>query len=99
VLTHGSRPSIEEEHAVTDPEATDADRQEQAAAAAPTGPELADEVAPLADDVPEADGIEQQLTATPGSSSARRPADPEADEFDVLEQQAAVPADEDDQRS
>ena len=80
---------------MTDPEATDADRQEQAAAAAPTGPELADEVAPPADDVPEADGIEQQLTATPGAASTLRPGDPEADEYDVLEQQAAVPPDED----
>ncbi|MEU2349593.1 hypothetical protein [Modestobacter sp. NPDC049651] len=84
---------------MTDPEATDADRQEQDTAVAPTGAELADEVGPLADDVPEADGIEQQLTAAPGSSTTRRPGDAEADEYDVLEQQAAVPEDEDDLRS
>jgi hypothetical protein len=87
-----------EEHHMTDPEATDADRQEQQQLATPPVPELADEVAPPADDVPEADGIEQQLSAVPGSTGAPRAADPEADEYDVLEQQAAVPADEDDVR-
>ena len=83
---------------MTDPEATDADRQDQQVTASPSGPELADEVTMPADDVPEADAIEQQLTATPGTSSTLRDADPEADEYDVLEQQAAVPADEDDVR-
>jgi hypothetical protein len=83
---------------VTDPEATDADRQEQHQLATPAVPELADEVQPPADDVPEADGIEQQLSAVRGSTGGRRDADPEADEYDVLEQQAAVPADEDDVR-
>ena len=83
---------------MTDPEATDADRQEQQQLATPPVPELADEVASPADDVPEADGIEQQLSAVPGSSGDRRAADPEADEYDVLEQQAAVPTDEDDVR-
>ena len=48
--------------------------------------------------MPEADGIEQQLAAVPGSAGGLRDADPEADEYDVLEQQAAVPADEDDVR-
>jgi hypothetical protein len=98
VITHGTAPSTEEEHAVTDPEATDADRQEQDAAVAPSGAELAAEVGPLADDVPEADGIEQQLTAAPAGSGTRSPAAAEADEYDVLEQQAAVPDDEDDLR-
>jgi hypothetical protein len=83
---------------VTEPEAPDADRQEQQQLATSPAPELADEVDPPADDVPEADGIEQQLSAVPGSSGGRRDADPEADEYDVLEQQAAVPADEDDVR-
>ena len=83
---------------MTDPEATDADVQEQQQLATPPVPELADEVAPPADDVPEADGIEQQLSAVPGSSGGRRTGDPEADEYDVLEQQPAVPADEDDVR-
>ena len=57
---------------MTEPEATDADRQEQQQLATPPVPELADEVAPLADDVPEADGIEQQLSAVPGSSGGFR---------------------------
>ena len=83
---------------MTDPEATDADRQEQRRLTTPPVPELAGEITPLGDDVPEADGIEQQLSAVPGSTGALRTADPEADEFDVLEQQAAVPADEDDVR-
>jgi hypothetical protein len=83
---------------MTEPEANDADRQEQAATLAAGGPELADEVAPPADDVPEADAIEQQLSATPGGPAAIRDADPEANEADVLEQQAVVPVDEDDLR-
>jgi hypothetical protein len=87
-----------EEHPVTDPEATDADRQEQQQLATPAVPELADEAAAPADDVPEADGIEQQLSAVPGSTGGFRGGSVEADEYDVLEQQAAVPADEDDVR-
>ena len=83
---------------MTDPEANEADRQEQAAAVTGGGPELADEVTPPADDVPEADAIEQQLTATPGQAGGVRAADSEANEADVLEQQAAVPDDEDDLR-
>ena len=83
---------------MTEPEATDADRQEQQQTATPPVPELADEVAPLADEVPEADGIEQQLSAVPGSSTGFRGGDVEADEYDVLEQQAPVPVDEDDVR-
>ena len=83
---------------MTDPEATDADRQEQQQLATPPVPELADEVTPLPDDVPEADGIEQQLSAVPGSTGGRPGSAAEADEYDVLEQQAAVPADEDDVR-
>jgi hypothetical protein len=83
---------------VTDPEATDADRQEQEQLVTAPAPELADEAGPLADDVPEADGIEQQLSAVPGATSGFRGGDPEADEYDLLEQQATVPTDEDDDR-
>jgi hypothetical protein len=83
---------------VTDPEATDADRQEQQQLATPPVPELAEEVTGVADDVPEADGIEQQLSAVRGSTGSPRGGIVEADEYDVLEQQAAVPADEDDVR-
>ncbi|GAB3345510.1 hypothetical protein [Modestobacter lapidis] len=83
---------------MTEPEANDADRQEQAATVAPGGPELADEVIPPGDGVPEADAIEQQLSAAPGRSASVRAGAPEADEYDVLEQQTDVPADEDDVR-
>ena len=83
---------------MTEPEATAADRQEQHRLASPPVPEQAGDVQPPADGVPEADGIEQQLSAVPGSSGTPRSAGAEADEFDVLEQQAAVPADEDDVR-
>jgi len=83
---------------VSDPGSTDADRQEQQRLATPPVPELAAEAVPPADDVPEADGIEQQLSAVPGSTGGGRGGAGEADEFDVLEQQAAVPADEDDVR-
>ena len=83
---------------MTDPEATDADRQEQQRLATPPVPELADEAAAPADDVPEADAIEQQLSAVRGSTGGARGGSAEADEYDVLEQQAAVPVDEDDVR-
>jgi hypothetical protein len=83
---------------VTDPEATDADRQEQQQLATPPVPELAEEVTPFPDHVPEADGIEQQLSAVPGSTGGPRGGVVEADEYDLLEQQAVVPADEDDVR-
>jgi hypothetical protein len=76
---------------VTEPEANEADLQEQLEPAVPPAPELADEVAPPPDDVPEADAIEQQLSAVPGTADGLRPADPEADEADVLEQQTGVP--------
>ena len=83
---------------MTDPGATDADRLEQQRLTSPADPELAGEVRPLADDVPEADGIEQQLAAVRGSTGGTRDTVAEADEFDLLEQQAAVPVDEDDVR-
>lgn len=83
---------------MTEPDATEADRQEQQESVSPGGPELADEAAAPADYVPEADGIDQQLSATPGRRTSLRNADPEADEADVLEQQTAVPDDEDDVR-
>ena len=83
---------------MTEPEADDADRQEQAAALAPGGPGAAEEVTPPGDAVPEADAIEQQLSASPGGPAAFRAGAAEADEYDVLEQQAVVPDDEDDLR-
>ena len=83
---------------MTDPEANEADRQEQEEPVVPPAPELADEAEPPPIDVPEADALEQQLAATPASSTRLRDADPEADEADVLEQQTDVPDDEDDLR-
>ena len=83
---------------MTEPEANDADRQEQATPVATGGPGLADEVIPPGDAVPEADAIEQQLTTTPRGSAAVRPGAAEADEYDLLEQQVDVPDDEDDVR-
>jgi hypothetical protein len=76
---------------VTEPEANEADLQEQLEPAVPPAPALADEVVPPPDDVPEADAIEQQLSAVPGTADGLRSADPEADEADVLEQQTGVP--------
>ena len=78
--------------------ATDADRAEQEALVDP--PEVAiagDAEAPPAD-VPEADALEQQLVARPrGTGAPVRPVgDREANEADVLEQEADVPVDEDD---
>ncbi|WP_199589303.1 hypothetical protein [Blastococcus sp. TF02A-26] len=79
--------------------ANDADRAEQEALLEPVAPATAGDAAPVGDDVPEGDALEQQLAARPGE--AGRPATVggvEADEADVLEQQADVPVDEDDLR-
>jgi hypothetical protein len=86
------------ETAVTEPNATEADRQEQEVPVTPGAPELADEATAPGDEVPEADGIEQQLSAVPGGSTGLRRTTVEADEYDVLEQQAAVPVDDEDLR-
>jgi hypothetical protein len=84
---------------VTDPaNATDADRAEQEALVDP--PEIStagDARAPSAE-VSEADALDQQLVARPrGTGAPQRPiGDHDADEADVLEQQADVPVGEDD---
>ena len=79
-------------------EATDADRaeQEDLLEAAPVT-SAADATGP-AEGVPEADALEQQLSARPGEAgSPLRPVgDREANEADVLEQETDVPVDEDD---
>jgi hypothetical protein len=84
---------------VTDPgTSTDADRAEQEAPADPPAvTSAADATAPGAD-VPEADALEQQLSARPGEAGRplRPVGDREANEADVLEQEADVPLDEDD---
>jgi hypothetical protein len=58
----------------------------------------AGDAAAPAEDVPEADALEQQLAARPGEAgSPLRPVgDREADDADVLEQEADVPVDDDD---
>jgi hypothetical protein len=78
--------------------ATDADRAEQEALLEPPAPATAGEADAIGADVPEADALEQQLAARPGESgSPLRPVgDREANEADVLEQEADVPVDEDD---
>ena len=62
---------------MTEPEATDADRQEQQQLVTPPVPELADEVAPLADDVPDGETGEQDGGGATGrdqvSTAAGRP--------------------------
>ncbi len=82
---------------MTDPgTATDADRAEQEALVDPPEITTAGDAEPPAADVPEADALEQQLAARPGESGAPRPVgDREASEADVLEQESAVPLDDD----
>ena len=73
----------------------EADRAEQEALLDPPDVALAAEAAAPGDGVPEADALEQQLAARPGESGAPRPVgDREASEADVLEQESAVPLDD-----
>ncbi len=83
---------------MTDPAtASDADRAEQEALLEPVAPETAGDAGPIADGVPEADALEQQLAAAPGAAGTPRSVgDVDANEADVLEQEADVPYDEDD---
>jgi hypothetical protein len=76
----------------------DADRAEQEAPLDAPAAGTAADASPPAGDVPEADAIEQQLAARPGEAAApvRPVGDREANEADVLEQEADVPLDEDD---
>lgn len=76
----------------------DADHAEQEALLDPPSVALAGDATPPGEDVPEADALEQQLAARPGEAgSPLRPfGDREADDADVLEQEADVPVDEDD---
>ena len=86
---------------MTDPgtiDVPDADRAEQEALIDPPAVTVAGEASPPPEDVPEADALEQQLVARPGEAgSPLRPVgDREADDADVLEQEAEVPVDDDD---
>jgi hypothetical protein len=90
-----------EEDDVTEPgtstDVPDADRAEQEALLDPPGVAVAGEASAPAEDVPEADALEQQLAARPGEAgSPLRPVgDREANEADVLEQETVVPVDDD----
>ena len=84
---------------MTDPgTANDADRAEQEALVDPPEVAIAGDAEPPAADVPEADALEQQLVARPrGTGAPLHPVgDREANEADVLEQEADVPVAEDD---
>ena len=84
---------------MTDPaNATDADRAEQEALVDPPEVSTAGDAEPPAADVPEGDALDQQLVARPrGTGAPLRPiGDRDADEADVLEQEADVPVGEDD---
>ena len=78
-------------------EVPDADRAEQEALVDPPAVTSAGDATGPAEGVPEADALEQQLSARPGEAgSPLRPVgDREANEADVLEQDADVPVDED----
>jgi hypothetical protein len=85
---------------VTEPgsDVPDADRAEQEAPLDPPAVSVAGEATAPPPDVPEADALEQQLAARPGEAGAplRPVGDREANDADVLEQEAVVPVDEDD---
>ncbi|MFD2091397.1 hypothetical protein [Blastococcus deserti] len=79
-------------------EVPDADRAEQEALLDPPAVVTAGDASPPPEDVPEADALEQQLSARPGEAGSplRGVGDREANEADVLEQDADVPVDDDD---
>jgi hypothetical protein len=81
----------------TSTDVPDADRAEQEALLDPPAVTSAADAASPGEDVPEADALEQQLAARPGEAgSPLRPVgDREANEADVLEQEADVPLDDD----
>ena len=98
-----TRPDPSEEDDVSEPgipsDVPDADRAEQEALLEPPAPATAGDATAPGDGVPEADALEQQLAARPGEAGAPSAVgDREADDADVLEQQAVVPVDEDDVR-
>jgi hypothetical protein len=75
----------------------EADRAEQEAPLDPRDVATAADAQPPGADVPEADALEQQLAARPGEAGQpQRPiGDREANEADVLEQEADVPLEDD----
>ena len=87
---------------MTDPgtpsDVSDADRAEQEALRDAAGVTSAGAASNPGEAVPEADALEQQLSARPGEAGGPQGpvGDREANEADVLEQGADVPLDEDD---
>ena len=79
-------------------EVPDADRAEQEALLDEPAVTSAGGAEGPGGEVSEADALEQQLSARPGEAGSplRAVGDREANEADVLEQEAAVPVDEDD---
>jgi len=75
----------------------DADRAEQEAMVDPPAAATAADADNPGEGVPEADALEQQLSARPGEagSPARSVGDREANEADVIEQETDVPLDDD----
>jgi hypothetical protein len=93
-----ARDRTTEEDDVTEPgSATDADRLEQEALIDPPEISTAGDARAPAADVPEADALEQQLVARPrGTGGPMRPVgDREANDADVLDQEADVAVDDD----
>lgn len=82
----------------TSTDVPDADRAEQEALVDPPEVVTAGDAEPPPADVPEADALDQQLSARPrGTGGPLRPVgDREADDADVLEQEMDVPVGEDD---
>jgi hypothetical protein len=82
----------------TSSDVPDADRAQQEALLDPPEVALAGDAEPPRADVPEADALDQQLVARPrGTGGPVRPVgDREADDADVLEQEAVVPVEADD---
>jgi hypothetical protein len=76
----------------------DADRAEQEALVDPPAVASAGDATAPGAEVSEADALEQQLAARPGEAGSpwRPVGDREADDADVLDQEADVPVDEDD---
>ncbi len=84
---------------MTDPGTVpEADRAEQEALVDPPEVSIAGDAEAPPVDVPEADALDQQLVAQPqGTGAPVRPVgDREADDADVLEQEADVPMEDDD---
>jgi len=96
----GDLPPKTREDDVTEPgystDVPEADRAEQEGLMEPAAAGTASEASAPAADVPEADALEQQLAARPGETgSPLGPVgDREANEADVLEQEADVPLDD-----